>query len=144
MWAHPLGQRPPLPVCQSPPCHMSSPPQLPVSALPTGLDEGFFFNSLVVRPPYSSILWQCWLLFVFKFVFVLLLVVGGGTVYPSTPLSWPDQEHFFERILDVLNKHPAFHTVQLSDQSKTIWASVSHFSPNSRYHPASQFLSYSR
>ena len=48
---------------------------LRVSAPPTGLDECFFFNSLVVGLPYSSVLWQLWLFFVFKFVVVLLLVV---------------------------------------------------------------------
>ena len=41
---------------------------------PTGLDECFFFNFLVVRHPYSSIFCQFWLFFVFKFV-VLLVVV---------------------------------------------------------------------
>ena len=49
--------------------------QLPVSAPPAGLDQCFFFNSLVVGLPYSSIFWQFWLFFVFKFVVVLLLVV---------------------------------------------------------------------
>ena len=48
---------------------------LPVSSPPTGLDECFFFNSLVAGLPYSSIFWQLWLLFVFKFVVVLLLGV---------------------------------------------------------------------
>ena len=48
------------------PCHKSSSPWLPVFAPPTSVDEGFFFNSLVVRLPYSSIFWQLWLLFVFK------------------------------------------------------------------------------
>ena len=48
--------------------------QLPNSAPPTGLDE-CFFNSLVVRLPYSSIFCRIWLVFVFKFVVVLLLVV---------------------------------------------------------------------
>ena len=46
-----------------------------VSAPPTGLDECFFFYSLVVGLPYSLIFWQSWLFFVFKFVVVLLLVV---------------------------------------------------------------------
>ena len=41
-------------------------PQLPVSTPPTGLDECFFFISLVVRLPYSSIFCQFWLFFVFK------------------------------------------------------------------------------
>ena len=35
--------------------------QLPVSAPPTSLDECFFFNSLVVGLPYSSIFCQFWL-----------------------------------------------------------------------------------
>ena len=39
---------------------------LPLSAPPTGLDECFFFNSLVVRLPYSLIFCQFWLFFVFK------------------------------------------------------------------------------
>ena len=40
--------------------------QLPISAPPTGLDECFFFISLVVRLPYSLIFCQFWLFFVFK------------------------------------------------------------------------------
>ena len=36
-------------VCQLPPCRTSSPPQLPVSTPPSGLDECCCFNSLVVR-----------------------------------------------------------------------------------------------
>ena len=73
-----------------PPCLESSPPQLPVSALPTGLGECAFFNSLVVGLLYSSIFWQFWLFFVFKFVVVLLLIVQGGKVYLPTPPSWPE------------------------------------------------------
>ena len=68
------------------PCRKSSPPWLPISAPPTGLDECSFFNSLVVRLLYSSSFRQFWLLFVFKFVVVLLLVVQGG--YLPTPPSW--------------------------------------------------------
>ena len=68
----------------------SSLPLLPVSAPIISLDECFFFNSLVVGLPYSSILWQFWLFFVFKFVVVLLLVVQGSKVYPPTPPSWPE------------------------------------------------------
>ena len=44
--------------------------QLPISTPSTGLDECVFFNSLVVRLPYSSIFWQLSLLFVFKFVVI--------------------------------------------------------------------------
>ena len=54
---------------------MSSPPWLPISAPPTSLDECLFFNSLVVRLPYSLISWQFWLFFIFKFVVFLLWVV---------------------------------------------------------------------
>ena len=61
------------PVHQPPPCCESSLPQLPISAPPTSTDECFFFNSLVIRLPYSLIFWQFWLFFVFKFVVVLWL-----------------------------------------------------------------------
>ena len=63
--------------------------QLPVSTPPTGLNECFFFTSLVVGCPYSSIFCQFWLFFVFKFV-VVLLVVQGGTVcvYLHLHLGW--------------------------------------------------------
>ena len=64
--------------------------QLPISAPPTSLDECFFFNSLVVRLPYSSIFCQFWLVFVFKFVVVLLLVLRRGTVCLPTPPSWAE------------------------------------------------------
>ena len=49
------------------PCLVSFPPWLPAFALlpvstpPTILNEYFFFNSLVVGLPYSSIFWQFWL-----------------------------------------------------------------------------------
>ena len=76
------------------PCWESSPPQLPISTLPTGLCE-CIFNSLVVRLPYSLIFWQFWLFFVFKFVVVLLLIVWGDTVYLPMPPSWPDVYHFY-------------------------------------------------
>ena len=49
-----------------PHCHESHPPQLPISAPPTGLNEGFFFISLVVGLPCGSIFCQFWLFFVFK------------------------------------------------------------------------------
>ena len=63
---------------------------LPVSTPPTSLDECFFFNSWVVRLPYSFIFCQFWLFFVFKFIVVLLLVVQGGKVYLPSPPSWPE------------------------------------------------------
>ena len=69
--------------------------RLPISALPTGLDERFFFNSLVVGLPYSLIFWRLWLFFVFKFIVVPLLVVRGGTVYLPTPPSLLDVPELF-------------------------------------------------
>ena len=68
----------PTPVLQPLPCLVSSPPQLPISTPPTSLDECFFFNSLVVRLPCSSIFWQFWLFIVFKLVVIFLLVVQGS------------------------------------------------------------------
>ena len=62
----PFHNPPPRLFCQLLPCHESSLPRLPVSAHPTGLDECFFFISLVVRLPYSLIFCQFWLFFVFK------------------------------------------------------------------------------
>ena len=59
---------------------VSAPPPVP----PTGLDECFFFISLVVGLPYSSIFCQFWLFFVFK------LLLRGGTVCLPTPPSWPE------------------------------------------------------
>ena len=64
--------------------------QLSTSTSPAGLDECFFFNSLVVGLPYSLIFCQLWLFFVFKFVVDLLLVVRGGTVCLPMPPSWPE------------------------------------------------------
>ena len=46
--------------------HESCPPLLPISAPPTGLDECFFFISLVVGLPCGLIFCQFWLAFVFK------------------------------------------------------------------------------
>ena len=68
---------------------------LPNSTPPTSLSDCFFFNSLVVGLPYSSICWHFWLFFVFKFVVILLLVVRGGKSYlPLTP-SWPEVRILF-------------------------------------------------
>ena len=51
-------------------------------------------DSLMGIPLYvSSIFWQFWLFFVFKFVVFLLLVVQGGKVYLPMPPSWPEVLH---------------------------------------------------
>ena len=55
---------------------------------PTSPNERFFFNPLVVGLPYSSIIWQFWLCFHFKFFVVLPLVEQGSKVYLHTPPSW--------------------------------------------------------
>ena len=47
-WPAPFHNPPPCWVHQLPPCCESSPPPLPISTPPTGLDECFFFISLVV------------------------------------------------------------------------------------------------
>ena len=62
----PFHNPPPRWFHQLPPRHESSLPWLPVSAPPTSLDECFFFISLVVGLPYSSIFCQFWLFFVFE------------------------------------------------------------------------------
>ena len=74
MWDHLVRQPLPHLVHHLLPCCESPLPQLPISTPPTGLDECFFFNSLVVGLPYHLIFWWFWLFFVFKFVVVLLVV----------------------------------------------------------------------
>ena len=71
-------------------CPLAASPLHPVAHLlssPSGLDECFFFFSLVVGLPYSSIFCQFWLFFFFLIVVVLLLVVQGGTVCLPMPPS---------------------------------------------------------
>ena len=101
---------PTLPAATSPalvlfllPCHESSSPRLAISAPPTILKECFFFHCLVVRFPYSSIFWQFWLYFVFKFV-DLLLVVQGGTMYLPMPPSWLEVPFLFLFFQQIFNE----------------------------------------
>ena len=77
-------------ITQSLSCCFARGPLCPTAchAPPTGLNECFFFNSLVVGLPYSSIFCQFWWFFVFKFVVFLLMVVRGGTVCLPMPPSW--------------------------------------------------------
>ena len=76
-----LHNPPPHWVHQLPPCHKSSLPRLSISAPPTGLDECFFFISLVVRLPYSLIFCQFWLFFVFKLLSSFWLCEEAQCVY---------------------------------------------------------------
>ena len=71
----------PAPFHSPPPCCKSSGPWLSVSAPPTGLDECFFFISLVVGLPYSSIFCQFWLCFVFKLLSFFWLCEEAQCVY---------------------------------------------------------------
>ena len=88
MWDHPFCQPPPppLPCCC---CHIESClPQLIFSTAPTSLDEYFFFKSLVVRLPYSLILWLFWLYLVWGLAVNHFMVVLGGEVCLPVPPSW--------------------------------------------------------
>ena len=76
-----LHNPPPRQVHQPLPCCESSPPWLPVSAPPTGLDECFFFISLVVRLPCSLIFCQFCLFFVFKLLLSFWLCKEEQCVY---------------------------------------------------------------
>ena len=65
------------------------PARLPISAPPTGLDVCFFFISLVVRLPYSSIFCQFWLFFVFKLLLSFFwLCEEAQCVYLRLHLVW--------------------------------------------------------
>ena len=54
------------------------------------IDFFFFFNSLVVRVPFSLIFWCFWLFIDFRLVVILLLVVQGSERFLPTPPSWPE------------------------------------------------------
>ena len=85
-------------VLQLPPCHASSPTQLPVRS---SYHPGwcFVFNSLVVRLPYSSIFWHFWLfcflnwLLSFFWLYkeakhIYLYLIFQDLVSWLSPLSW--------------------------------------------------------
>ena len=77
----------------------SSPPWLPISAPPTGLDECFFFISLVVGLPCVWIFCQLWLFFVFK-LSSFWLCEEVQCVYLSLHLGWKlPFIHFFRKHL---------------------------------------------
>ena len=68
---------------------------LPVSTPPNGLDECFFFISLVVRLPYSSIFYQFWLFFVFKLLLSFFwLCEEAQCVYLHLHLGQKQQRFF--------------------------------------------------
>ena len=70
--------------------------QLPISAPPTGLDECVFFNSLVVRLPYSLIFCQFWLFFAFKSLLSFFwLCEEAQCIYLCLHLGWKYDYGFF-------------------------------------------------
>ena len=89
-------------LCQPPPCHESSLPWLPVSTPPTCLNECFFFISLVVGLPYSSIFCQFWLFFVFKLLLSFFwLCEYAQCVYLRLHLGFLSDYDSFESILNL-------------------------------------------
>ena len=71
--------------------------QLPVSTPPTGLDECFFFNSLVVGLSYSSIFCQFWLFLVFKLLLSFFwLCEEAQCVYLGLHLGWKSNSNSSE------------------------------------------------
>ena len=77
-----LFHNPPLHWVRQPlPCCKSSLPQLPFPPPPPGLDECFFFISLVVGLPYSLIFCHFWLFFVFKLLLSFWLCEEAQCIY---------------------------------------------------------------
>ena len=69
------------------PCCASSLPRLPNCPTPTNLDACFFFNFWFWTSMQFDFL-EIWLVFVFKLVVILLLVVQASKTYLPTPPSW--------------------------------------------------------
>ena len=75
-------------VLQLLPCCKCSPSWLPVSTPPTSLGECFFFNSLVVRPPYSSIFCQFLLFLFLNLLSFFWLCKEAKCIYLCLYLGW--------------------------------------------------------
>ena len=75
-------------VLQVLPCLEYSLPGLPLSTPPTGLDECFFFNSFIVRLPYSSIFWQFWLFLFLNLLLSFWLCKEAKCIYLHLRLGW--------------------------------------------------------
>ena len=72
-----------------PHCHESRQPQLPISAPSSGLEECFFFISLVVGLLCGSIFCHFWLFFVFKLLLSFFwLCEEAQCVYLCLHLGW--------------------------------------------------------
>ena len=112
-------------VLQLLPCWESSPPGLPISAPPTSLGECFFFNSLVVGYPYSSIYWQFWVFFALNLL-LFFCWLWGDKVYLPMPPSWPEVT-----FAAIFLSSPFFFTLpfqhfswNLQTSNKIIWSSA--------------------
>ena len=103
------------PICQlagSASCHLAASPLCPAPHFCASyrLDECFFLISLVVGLPYSSIFCQFWLVFVFKFVVVLLWLCEEDSV--STYISILARSHkkyFIEGIFHIIFRHTKYY-----------------------------------
>ena len=92
-WSHRLPSSSHNPPCLwvQPHCCESSPRWLPVSSTPpTGLDEFFFFISLVVGLLWGSLFCQFWLFFVFKLLLSFFWLCKEAAVCLPMPPSWPE------------------------------------------------------
>ena len=81
----------PLPamVLQLSPCSKSSLPQLPTSAIPTSLDECFFFHSLTVGLPYIWVYGRSgYSLFLNLFFSLFWLCEEAKSIYLCLHLGW--------------------------------------------------------
>ena len=77
--------------------------RLPISAPPTGMDECFFFISLVVGFPYSSIFYPFWLFFVFKLPLSFFwLFREAQCVYLRLHLGWKLTLSFYRPLRQVV------------------------------------------
>ena len=75
---------------------------LPVSILPSHLDE-CFFNSLIVGLSYCVIFWQFWFFFGFRLAVILLIFVREGEACLPTSPSWPEVP-LFTFLMESFNK----------------------------------------
>ena len=87
--------------------------RLPISTPPTGLDECCFFNSLVVRLPYSSIFCQlCFFFFNCCYPSIGCVRRHSVPTYTSILAGSPQHNSEFETIT-VLNSQMRFREIQL-------------------------------
>ena len=79
-------------------CRETSPPRLPISTPPTSLEERFFFISLVVGLPCSSIFCQFWMFFVFKLLLSFWLCEEAQCVYLRFHLGCKPEKSYLKHL----------------------------------------------